>query len=112
MATKAYFVINVAEEFCRDYYQDMVRELKAIPEVKSIERISGTSDLLVKVEAPMRAIFVADKILVKQWVKRLVILKVQPFRPDEYQGLTVEELLKLRRVLQQATDNYGARCLP
>lgn len=99
MATKAYFVITVAEEFYQNRYQDVLRDLEAVPEVESIERISGTCDLLVKVEAPIRVVFVADKILVKTWVQRLRVLKVEPFRIDEYQGLTIDELLRLERVI-------------
>ncbi len=99
MATKAYFVISVAEEFYQNRYQDVLRDLEAVPEVESIERISGTCDLLVKVEAPTRVVFVADKILVKAWVQRVRVLKVEPFRIDEYQGLTIDELLRLKRVI-------------
>ena len=99
MATKAYFVLSVAEEFYQNRYQDVLRDLKAIPEVESIERIKGTCDLLVKVDAPIRAVFVANKILPKEWVKRLHMLKVEPFRIDEYQELTYSELLRLKRVI-------------
>ena len=96
MATKAYFVISVAEEFYRNHYQDVLRDLEAVPEVESVERIKGTSDLVVRVNAPIRAVFVANKILPKKWVKSLHMLKVDPFRTDEYQGLTINELLSLR----------------
>ena len=99
MTTKAYFVISVDEEFYQNRYQDVLRDLKAVPEVESIERISSTCNLLVKVEAPIRVVFVANKILVKEWVKRLYVLKVEPFRIDEYPALTVDEILSLRRVI-------------
>jgi len=99
MATKAYLVISVAEEFYQNRYQDVLRDLEAVPEVESIERISGTCDLMVKVEAPIRVVFVANKILPKEWVKRLYVLKVEPFRIDEYQGLTTDELLRLKSVI-------------
>ena len=100
MARKAYFVIRVDEECYRNRYQDVLRDLKAIPEVESIERISHTCDLLVKVEAPIRVVFVANKILCKEWAKSLHALKVEPFRLEEYQGLTVDELLSLRMKVQ------------
>ena len=104
MGTKAYFMINVAEEFYRDYYQDVVRELKAIPEVESIERISGSCDLLVKVDSPLsRLIFVANKILAKEWVKKLNVLHVEPIQPDEYQGLSIEEMTRIKRVVPAET---------
>jgi len=98
MATKAYFLINVSKEFCQHRYQDVLSDLKAVPEVESIQRISGTCNLLVKVDAPIKAIFVANKILVKEWVQHLQIFKVDPFRADEYQDLTVDELSSLRRI--------------
>ena len=97
MATNAYFMISVDEEFYQNCYQDVLRDLEAIPEVESIDRISHTCDLVVKVNAPIRVVFVANKILAKEWVKRLHMLKVQPFRIDEFQGLTVDELLSIKR---------------
>jgi hypothetical protein len=95
MATIGYFMITVEEEFYRNYYQNVLRDLKAVPEVDSIQRISGTHNLLVKVTAPMRVIFVANKILHNKWVKHFCILKVEPFKPDEYQGFTAGELSRL-----------------
>ncbi len=78
MATKGYLMITVEEEFYRNHYQNVLRDLKAVPEVDSMERISGTYKLLVKVTAPMRVIFVANKILHNKWVKHFCILKVEP----------------------------------
>jgi len=103
MATKAYFMINVAEKFCQNGYPDILRDLETIPEVKAVERISGACDLLVKVEAPIRMIFVANKLLAKEWVKRLHVLYVEPIQPDEYQGLSVDELIKLKRLISAET---------
>jgi len=107
MSAKAYFLISVVREFCQcqDDYQEAVRELEAIPEVKSIEPIFGACDLIVKVEAPVRLISVADKILPKKWVKRLVILKVEPFRFNESSGVRACELLKARGPL--TTERKG-----
>jgi hypothetical protein len=99
MATKAYFLINVAEKFSRDGYQGILKDLEAIPEVESVERVTGASDLLVKVEAPIRMIFVANKILAKEWVKRLHVLHVESIKPEEYQGLSIDELIRLKRIM-------------
>ena len=96
MATKAYFMVNVVEKFCQDGYQGIFRDLETIPEVKAVERVSGACDLLVKVEAPIRMIFVANKLMAKEWVKRLYVLKVEPIQPEEYQGLSIDELIKLK----------------
>ena len=103
MGTRAYFMVNVEKKFYQNGYQDMLRDLEAIPEVKAVERVSGACDLLVKVDAPIRMIFVANKLMAKEWVKRLYVLKVEPFRTDEYQGLSVDELLKLKRVIPAET---------
>lgn len=99
MATKTYFVISVDEDCYQNRYQDVLRDLKAIPEVESVERIKGTCDLMVQAKAPLRAVFVANKILPKEWVKRLLMLKVDPFRIDELEGLTYGELIRLKRVI-------------
>lgn len=103
MATKAYFMLCVVEKFCQDSYQRILSDLEAIPEVQAVERVSGGCDLLVKVEAPIRMIFVANKILAKEWVKRLHVLQVEPIQPEEYQGLTVDELIRLKRILPAET---------
>jgi len=99
MVTTAYFMINVAEEFGQNGYQAVWKDLEAIPEVKSVERVRGTCDLLVKVEAPIRMIFVANKIMAKKWVKRLYVLNVEPFQTEEYQSLNMDELVRLKRVI-------------
>ena len=103
MVTRAYFMINVAEGFCQNGYQAVWKDLEAIPEVKSAERVRGTCDLLVKVEAPIRMIFVANKIMAKEWVKRLYVLNVEPFQTEEYQGLSMDELVRLRRIIPAET---------
>jgi len=47
MSARAYFLIDVVREcfHCQDDYQEAVRDLGAIPEVKSIEPIFRTRDL-------------------------------------------------------------------
>ena len=100
MAARAYFMVNVVDRFCRDDYKTILSELETIPEVKFVERVGGVCDLLVKVEAPpIGMTFVANKLLAKEWVKRLYVLKVEPIQTEEYQGLTVDELLRLKRVI-------------
>jgi hypothetical protein len=106
MATTAYFVITVEEESYRNHYLDVLRDLKAVPEIDSIQRISGTHNLLVKVTAPMRVILVANKILHNKWVKHFCILKVEPFKPNDYEGFTVEELASLRGLIPKPPDSH------
>ena len=84
METKAYFMINMDKKFSDDsYYLDAIRELEAIPEVESVNPVSGMCDLLVKVDAPIRVILVANKIRAKKWVKNFHILNVEPAQPTE-----------------------------
>ncbi len=103
MATRSYFMVNVAEKYCQNGYRDILRDLETIPEVKSVERVSGGCDLLVEVEAPIRMILVANKLMAKEWVKRLHVLKVEPIQPEEYQGLTIDELIRLKRLVRSET---------
>ena len=44
--------------------------------------MSGRYDVVATVEAPIRLIFTANKILAKEWVKHLEVLKVVP--PEEF----------------------------
>jgi len=95
MATKAYFMINMEKRFSDDgYYLDAVRELEAMPEVKEVKPVSGACDLLVKVEAPIRMIFVANKIRTKKWVKSFHVLNVEPAQPTEAPKPVEQELLE------------------
>ena len=52
MATKAYFMINIAEEAYKNGIEDILKDLETIAEVKAAEWVSGFCDLLVKVQAP------------------------------------------------------------
>lgn len=94
MGTKAYFMIKMQKRFCDDgYYLDAVRELETMPEVEAIQSVSGICDLLVKVDAPIRVIFVANKIRTKKWVDSFRILEVDT-EPSEVPKSTVSELLE------------------
>ena len=48
---------------------------------------------MVQAEASMRAIFVADKILPKKWVRRLVMLKVESPQFHQSSKRSARELL-------------------
>ena len=74
MAAKAYFMVIVTEEYLQNDREVVLEDLKAIPEVKSAERVSGTCDLMLKIEAPASnwMVFTANKLLAKEWVKHLL----------------------------------------
>ena len=95
MATKAYFMINMDTKFNHDsYYLGAIRELEAMPEVESVEPVSGMCDLLVKVDAPIRVMFIANKIRTKEWVKGFRVLKVESAQPTEASEPAEQELPK------------------
>jgi len=97
MGTKAYLMVNLDKRFSVDgYYLNVVRELEAIPEVESVESVSGICDLLVKVDAPIRVVFVANKILAKEGVKSLRILRVESAEPTVATKPTAREPLNTR----------------
>ena len=98
MASEAYFMIDVAENICQNGLQEALKDLQSIPEVRMVEQISGACDLLVKVEAPIRMILIANKLMAKDWVRRLHVLKIVPIQTKEYQGLSIDELIKLERL--------------
>jgi len=81
--TTAYFLIEVAEGFDEERCVKALRELGAIPEVKSVEPVGRVGELLVTVEAPIKVILVANKIMAKEWVERLRYVTI-----EEAQALT------------------------
>ncbi len=100
MGMKAYFMIGIDEKFCPNGYQDILRDLESIPDVKSVDRVKGACDLLVKVDTNLsRMMFVANKIMASKWAKRLNVLQVEPIQPEEYKGLSIEELMWLKKVI-------------
>jgi hypothetical protein len=94
MAMKRYYImINMAEEACKNGYQDMLRDLIAMPWVQSIERLDGIFDLMVQVESPAIVEYAAaDDLLAKGWVKRLQVLQVESAEPSEIMTSTVLEM--------------------
>ena len=104
---RAYFLISIAKDIyqTKDDYERIVHEFKDIPEVKSIESVSGLCDFLVQVEAPARVTSVADKVLAKQWVRRLSILRIKPFYLSWNSTAVAQELPKGRIGLAKDNTN-------
>lgn len=96
MKKKAYLVISIDKEYFQYHYKDVLRDLEPIREVVSVEQIKGTSDILVEVHTEMRVIFVAHKIMVKNWCKHLKIMRVVPFRDVELKGVNINSLITTR----------------
>jgi len=94
MGTKAYFMINVDSQIAQldNYYVGAVNELMAIPEVECVEPVSGIYDLMVKVDVPIRVVLVANKILAKEWVRRLHVLKVEPIERERAEPIETKKV--------------------
>lgn len=99
MATKAYFMVDVADKFCPNGYQDVLRGLAEIDEIQCVERVDGICDLLVKVNTPVKAGIIADKILNKEWVKSLRVLNVEPAELGEAADIAMPEFQKVETAL-------------
>jgi len=100
MATKRLVMINVAQEACKNGYEDVLRDLITIPEVQSIERLDGIFDLMVQVECPATVGYAAaDDLLAKGWVKRLQVLQVEPAEPGDITAPKVlQQIERIQRV--------------
>ena len=98
MTIKAYFMINVVEEFYQDGLCDVLRDLESIPEVKGVERVKGAFDLLARVETSGRTVLVANEIMDKEWVNNLNVLHAEPIKLDEHQRIDVEDTVSLSEV--------------
>jgi len=97
MGTKAYFLINVDEQITQNQ-EHLIRatgELEKIPEVEFVEPVSGIYDLMVKVDVPIRTIFVANKILEKEWVTRLLVLRIEPVEHRRIEHIEPEKISEL-----------------
>ncbi len=99
MATKAYFLIRMAAEAAHNGHAEWIRDLEAMPEVQSVEEVSGEYDLLATVEAPITAVLLAHKILASGWVKHLHILRMEeiPSREPRLSVARQRELIRARR---------------
>lgn len=86
METKAYFVIKMDRAEGGNGYKDAIKELEAMPEVEAVDPVSGEYDLVVvaAADAPIRVAAVANKIRVKEWVKSLNVLRVEPAAPNPF----------------------------
>ena len=92
--TKAYFMIKLAGEFDEEGWVVVQRELEAIPEVKYVEPVGRAGEFLVTVEAPIRVILVADKIMPKEWVERVRYVTIEEAQALRQAKVTTAEPIK------------------
>jgi hypothetical protein len=61
----------------------------------------------VQVECPATVGYAAaDDLSAKGWVKRLEVLQVEPFKPHDYVGLTLDDLIRLKGLIPESPGNY------
>jgi hypothetical protein len=97
MTTTAYLLIRASEAVRHNGYLKALEDLWTLPEVESVEPVSGLYDCVAKVEAPIRLIFVVHKIMAKSWVERVQVLRV-----DEPVATTLEsEEARTARLMRQ-----------
>jgi hypothetical protein len=77
MATKAYFLIRVGEEFRHNGYAGWLKHLESMPEVQDVAPVTGLYDAVATVEAPITATLLAHKIMGDNHVKHLHVLRVE-----------------------------------
>ena len=86
MGISAYLMIKMGKIDGGDGRRDAIRELEAMPEVATVEPVSGQYDLVVEatVDVPVRARVIANEIQAKKWVERVHVLKVEPAEPNPF----------------------------
>jgi hypothetical protein len=102
MATNAYLLIRAAEAVRNNGYLKALEDLWALPEVEYVEPVSGLYDCVVRVEAPIRLIFLVHKVMAKSWVERVRVLTVdQPVQEAlESEEAQTARLMRQREIIK------------
>jgi len=102
MATNAYLLIRASEACRNNGYLKALEDLWALPEVEYVEPVSGLYDCVVRVEAPIRLIFLVHKVMAKSWVERVRVLTVdQPVQEAlESEEAQTARLMRQREIIK------------
>ena len=76
MGTRAYLLVNVADEVNQQEFVSILRELEDTIEVDFVDPVVGNWDIVIMIEAPITVEAVARKIEALPWVKELQTLKI------------------------------------
>ncbi len=76
MGTRAYLLVNVADEVNQQQFVKILRELEEMIEVDFVDPVIGTWDMVIMIEAPVTVAAVARKIQDQEWVKELQTLQI------------------------------------
>jgi len=93
MGVNAYLMIKMGRIGGGDGQGNAIRDLEAMPEIETVEPVSGEYDLVVEVavDALARVGLVAREIEAKKWVESVRVLKVEPAEPNPF----LEEICSL-----------------
>lgn len=76
MGTRAYLMVNVADDVNEEGFVEILHELEGMTEVDFVDPVVGDWDIVILIEAPITVEVVAQKIEEQPWVKELNTLKI------------------------------------
>ncbi|HSW59039.1 MAG TPA: hypothetical protein VLH15_11585 [Dehalococcoidales bacterium] len=76
MGLRAYLLVNVTDDIAHADLIRALRELENTPGVDFVDRVIGSHDVVVMVDAPVTVEALAQKIRNSPWVKDLEIMRI------------------------------------
>jgi hypothetical protein len=92
MGLRAYLMINVVDEIEQNDLVKALRELENLPGIDFVDRVIGSRDIVVMVDAPITVEAIANKVRSNSWVKDMEVMRIVSFY--ERQRGNKAELLK------------------
>lgn len=76
MGLRAYFLVTLGDHMEQHKSIDLVRQLEEMPEVDFVDPVIGRRDMVIMVDAPVTVQAVANKIMAREGIKDLEVLRV------------------------------------
>jgi hypothetical protein len=76
MGLKAYFLVTLEDHTEQHKSIDLLRQLDEMPEVDFVDPVVGRHDLVILADAPVTVEATANKIMAKEGIKDLEVLRV------------------------------------
>jgi hypothetical protein len=76
MGLRAYLMINVVDDIEQADLVKALRELENTPGVDFVDRVIGSRDLVVMIDAPITVDAITSKIQALPWVKDLEVMRI------------------------------------
>jgi hypothetical protein len=76
MGLRAYLMINVVDDIEQSDLIKSLRELENTPGVDFVDRVIGTRDLVVMIDAPITVEAIASKVRALPWVKDMEVMRI------------------------------------